>query len=82
MLVLTRGVDEAIMIGEDIEITIVGIRGNKVRLGIKAPKSTPVHRKEIYLLIKEENIKAAQIETDLVERLAGVGNKLEQKGKK
>ena len=51
MLVLSRGKDESIMVGEDVEIVIVDIRGNKVRLGINAPKSIPVHRKEIYQAI-------------------------------
>ena len=48
MLVLSRQRDETIVIGDDIEVTIVDIRGDKVRLGINAPKSIPVHRKEVY----------------------------------
>lgn len=48
MLVLSRRKDESIMIGENVEIKIVDIRGNKVRLGITAPKCIPVHRKEVY----------------------------------
>jgi carbon storage regulator len=54
MLVLSRQRDESIMIGDDIEITIVDIRGGKVRIGINAPKSVSVHRKEIYLAIQKE----------------------------
>lgn len=54
MLVLTREKDESIMIGDDVEITIVDVRGNKVRLGIKAPADVPVHRKEIYLAAQKE----------------------------
>lgn len=54
MLVLSRKIDEVIMIGEDIVITVVDIRGDKVRLGIDAPKGTPVHRKEVYDAIKRE----------------------------
>ena len=52
MLVLGRQIDESIMIGDDVEIKIVGIRGDKVRLGITAPRSLPVHRKEVYAAIK------------------------------
>ena len=55
MLVLSRQRDEAIMIGDDIVITIVDIRGDKVRLGIAAPKAIPVHRQEVYEAIEREN---------------------------
>ena len=54
MLVLSRQKDESIMIGDDVEITIVDVRGDKVRLGINAPRSITVHRKEIYLAIQKE----------------------------
>ena len=54
MLVLTRSKDKSIMVGEDVEITIVDVRGNKVRLGITAPKWIPVHRKEVYEAIHRE----------------------------
>ena len=54
MLVLSRCKDESIMIGEEIEVVIVSVKGNKVRLGISAPKSVPVHRKEIYKMILSE----------------------------
>lgn len=59
MLVLSRTRDETIMIGDDVEITVVDIRGDKVRLGINAPTSIPVHRKEVYEAIKRENQQAA-----------------------
>lgn len=59
MLVLSRQRDETIMIGDDIELTVVDIRGDKVRLGIKAPAHVAVHRKEIYDAIKRENQQAA-----------------------
>jgi len=59
MLVLSRQRDETIMIGDDIEITVVDIRGEKVRLGINAPAHVPVHRKEVYDAIKRED-QAAQ----------------------
>jgi carbon storage regulator len=57
MLVLSRQRDESIMIGDDVEITIVDVRGDKVRLGITAPKSIPVHRREIYDAIQREKDK-------------------------
>lgn len=52
MLVLSRKRDEAIMIGEDVEIVVVEIRGDKVRLGIEAPRDLPVHRREVFDAIK------------------------------
>jgi carbon storage regulator len=55
MLVLSRHRDESIMIGDNIVITVVDIRGDKVRLGIQAPTSVPVHREEVYEAIKREN---------------------------
>lgn len=54
MLVLSRQRDETIMIGDEVEITVVDIRGDKVRLGIKAPRHIPVHRKEVYDAIREQ----------------------------
>lgn len=59
MLVLSRQRDETIMIGDDIEITIVDVRGEKVRIGINAPAHIPVHRKEVYDAIKREKQAAA-----------------------
>jgi carbon storage regulator len=56
MLVLSRRKDESIMVGEEVQIMIVGIRGNKIRLGIIAPKSIPVHRKEVYEAIHRRKI--------------------------
>ena len=61
MLVLSRQRDQTIMIGDDIELTVVDIRGDKVRIGIKAPPRIAVHRKEIYDAIKRENEQAAQL---------------------
>ena len=63
MLVLSRKLDETIMIGDDIEITVVDIRGEKVRLGITAPADVAVHRKEIYDVIKREN-KASDVKPE------------------
>lgn len=54
MLVLTRQLDESIIIGNDIVVTIIDVRGDKVRLGIEAPKEVPVHRSEIYEAIQRE----------------------------
>ena len=61
MLVLSRHRDESIIIGDDIVITIVDIRGDKVRLGINAPQDIPVHRREFYEAIQRENQKAAKL---------------------
>jgi carbon storage regulator len=60
MLVLSRQRDESIMIGDDVEITIVDVRGDKVRLGINAPKHIPVHRREIYDAIQKEKAEKAE----------------------
>src|SRR5881398_2109343 len=70
MLVLSRQRDETIMIGDDIEVTVVDIRGDKVRLGINAPKEISVHRKEVYDAIRRENRAAAQVKP---EDLSGLG---------
>ncbi len=61
MLVLSRHRDESIMIGDDVVITIVDIRGDKVRLGTDAPQETPVPRQEVYEAIKRENQKASRL---------------------
>lgn len=61
MLALTRKKEESIIIGDKIEIKILEIQGDKVKLGIEAPKNVPIHRKEIYLEIQEENRIASQI---------------------
>ena len=56
MLILTRRVGETLMVGDDVSITVLGVKGNQVRIGINAPKDVPVHREEIYQRIKmEEN---------------------------
>jgi len=61
MLVLSRQRDESIIIGDNIVVTIVDIRGDKVRLGINAPTEIPVHRQEVYEAIQRENMKASQL---------------------
>lgn len=71
MLVLSRTRDQSIMIGDDIVINVVDIRGDKVRLGINAPRSVSVHRKEVYDAIKEENAAAARLAPSDVLPLVG-----------
>ncbi len=61
MLVLSRQRDESIIIGDNIVITVVDIRGDKVRLGIDAPTEIPVHRREVYEAIQRENQKASHV---------------------
>ena len=63
MLVLSRQKDESIMIGDEVEITIVDVRGDKVRLGINAPRSIAVHRREIYDAIQREKAAKAKAAT-------------------
>jgi carbon storage regulator len=62
MLVLSRQRDESIVIGDNIVVTIVDIRGDKVRLGIEAPTEIPVHRREVFEAIQRENVRASQLE--------------------
>ena len=64
MLVLSRQRDESIIIGDNIVVTIVDVRGDKVRLGIEAPREVSVHRREVYEAIQRENQQAAQIRLD------------------
>ena len=68
MLVLSRQKDQTIMIGDNIEITVVDIRGDKVRLGISAPAHIPVHRKEVYEAIQRENKQAANVTLEDITR--------------
>jgi carbon storage regulator len=69
MLVLTRKLKEAIQIGDDIEITVLAIQGDQVKLGINAPKHVEIHRKEIYLAIQKENSEASLASKDLLQKL-------------
>jgi carbon storage regulator len=61
MLVLTRKLQQSIVIGDEIEVVVLEIRGEQVRIGIKAPKNVSVHRKEIYDQIQEENRGASEV---------------------
>ena len=69
MLVLSRQRDESIIIGDNIVVTIVDVRGDKVRLGIEAPREVSVHRREVYEAIQRENRGAAQISLDEARRV-------------
>ena len=69
MLALTRKKNESIMIGDNIEIKILEIVGDKVRLGIEAPREIAIHRKEIYLQIQEENQEASQNTIAMLKKL-------------
>ena len=60
MLALSRKKDEAVIIDDDIEITIIEIKGDQVKIGISAPKSVPIYRKEVYMQIQNANKEAAQ----------------------
>ena len=65
MLALARKTNQSIMIGNDIEITLLEIKGDQVKIGINAPKSVPIYRKEIYVQIQDENKKASEGELDV-----------------
>lgn len=65
MLALARKTNQSIMIGNDIEITLLEIKGDQVKIGINAPKSVPIYRKEIYVQIQDENKKASEVEIDV-----------------
>ena len=74
MLVLTRKKDQTIIVNDNIEITILDVQGDQVRIGINAPKSVSIYRKEIFVEIQEENKKAAS-----ANNAASLGNLLENK---
>lgn len=67
MLVLTRKANESIMIGDNIEVSVLSVLGEKVRLGIQAPREVPVFRKEVYLEIQAQDLQAARTAAGVVE---------------
>lgn len=73
MLVLTRKKNESIQIGKDIEIKVIGIEGDQVKIGIQAPKSVEIFRKEIYVDIEKQNSEAANVSRDILELLKSQG---------
>jgi len=75
MLALTRRKSESIIIGDNVEIVVLGIQGEQVKLGIIAPKDISVHRKEVYLQIQEENKKALLSGTNALNELGALMKK-------
>jgi carbon storage regulator len=75
MLILTRKLGESVTIGDDIKITILGVRGRQVRLGIIAPHKVAIHREEIYFKIQEENKRAVDSMVNEVARIATIMKK-------
>lgn len=81
MLVLTRKKGQSIMVGDDIEISVVEINGDAIRLGIKAPRDVSIYRREIYDAILEENIRAAGSSARMADKLKTVQLKPRQQAK-
>ena len=83
MLVLTRKIDESIIIGDNIKIIVVDIRGDQVKVGIDATREIPVHREEIYAEIQEENLRAAMSgKVANLDKIAGMIRKSEEQDEK
>lgn len=75
MLVLTRKLNEAIRIGEDIEIKILAIEGEQIKIGIDAPKNVDIHRKEVYIAIQQENKRAAETSMEVLDNFLKINKK-------
>ena len=74
MLVLTRKANQSIMIGDSIEVSVLSVLGEKVRLGIQAPRDVPVFRKEVFLEIQAQNVEAAGSSMDALNEALGRGD--------
>ena len=66
MLILTRRVGETLIIGDDVTVTVLGVKGNQVRIGVNAPKEVSVHREEIYNRIQEEKVGNVSPKQDVI----------------
>jgi carbon storage regulator len=76
VLILTRKINQSIMIGDQIEIVVVEVRGDQVKLGIKAPKNISVHRSEVYKEIQEQNKKASKtLKLESIKQIENLFNK-------
>jgi carbon storage regulator len=83
MLILARKTNESIMIGDQIEISIVDIKGDQVKVGIQAPNDIKIYRQEVYKAIQMENIKAMETKPDILPKLDNLlSKKVEDKNKK
>ncbi len=76
MLILTRRAGETLMIGDDVSITVLGVKGNQVRIGVNAPKNISVHREEIYQRIQREKSQQAGSQTTVEDEEDNIGNKI------
>lgn len=64
MLILTRRISESVIIGDDVKVTVLGVNGNQIRIGIEAPKDVSIHREEIYERIQKEKLVKSQSKVD------------------